>query len=191
MQGVGRLRQSDKLVTTSIRLICSALLLVFTVALVPAQSKPSDSIPTVTFCDLARQPATYANKRVRVRAIYRVGFEWQEIYSVRCIEAPSTWLEFSDDIDEGPSRKELKKMNLDNRFSISVGVVLEGRLTFDAFITYPVKEAEDETFWFVTFRSRLCDSGYFRTKTRAGFWAPTTAHYQDSDAIAVLQLSLS
>jgi len=105
MQGVGRLRQSDKLVTTSIRLICSALLLVFTVALVPAQSKPSDSIPTVTFCDLARQPATYANKRVRVRAIYRVGFEWQEIYSVRCIEAPSTWLEFSDDIEKAQVEK--------------------------------------------------------------------------------------
>ena len=115
--------------TLSIWLICSASLLLLAVAVMPAQSKPTESVPTVTLCDLAINPATYANKRVRLRAIYRVGFEWQEIYSLRCADAPSTWLEFSDNIDEGPSRKQLKKMDLGNRFSISVGVVLEGRLT--------------------------------------------------------------
>ena len=115
--------------TNSIQPICSISLLLLAVAVVSAQSKPSENVPTVTFCDLARQPASYANKRVRLRAIYRVGFEWQEIYSLHCLEAPSTWLEFSDSIDEGRSRKESEKMNLGSRFSISVGVVLEGRLT--------------------------------------------------------------
>ena len=65
----------------------------------------------------------------KVRVIYRVGFEWQEIYSLRCPEAKSTWLEFSDSFEEGSSRKALKQMKPANHFSISVGVVLEGRLT--------------------------------------------------------------
>ena len=115
--------------TTLTRITHCVLVLLLGVAIVPGQSKSIENVPTVTFCDLSKHPEIYSNKRIRVRAVYRVGFEWQEIYSLRCPDAPSTWLEFSNNIDEGPSRTQLKKMDLGNRFSISVGVVLEGRLT--------------------------------------------------------------
>jgi hypothetical protein len=95
---------------------------------VSGQGKPVQSTPAVGFCDVASHPENFMNKRVRVRAVYRVGFEWQEIYSLRCVDAPSTWVEFSDTF-EVSSRKAMKQMETGKHFSISVGVVLEGRLT--------------------------------------------------------------
>ena len=48
---------------------------------------------------------------------------------MRCIDAPSTWVEFSETFEEVSSRKAMKQMDTGKHFSISVGVVLEGRLT--------------------------------------------------------------
>jgi hypothetical protein len=93
------------------------------------QVTPAQTVPTVSFCDVAAHPESYVNKRVRLRAIYRVGFEWQEIYSLRCVDAPSTWVEFSENFEETSSRKAMKQMEVGKHFSISVGVVLEGRLS--------------------------------------------------------------
>jgi hypothetical protein len=89
----------------------------------------AQSPPTVSFCDVASHPESYVNKHVRFRVIYRVGFEWQEIYSLRCVNAPSTWVEFSDNFEEVSSRNAMKHMEAGKHFSISVGVVLDGRLT--------------------------------------------------------------
>jgi hypothetical protein len=93
------------------------------------QHKPTETVPTIAFCDITTHPERYFKTSVRLRAIYRVGFEWQEIYSLRCADAPSVWLEFSDNIDETSSHKQLKRMEKGNHFSINVGVVMVGRLT--------------------------------------------------------------
>ena len=117
----------NKLVNNLGRTVCFVgLLLVAGGAL--GQRKSTDDVPTVGLCNITTNPERYYNKPVRLRAVYRVGFEWQEIYSLGCVDAPSVWLEFSDDIDES-SHKQLKKIDKGNHFSINVGVVMVGRLT--------------------------------------------------------------
>jgi len=61
------------------RIICAVgLLLIASNAM--CQGKSTDDVPTVAFCDITTHPGRYYKKPVRLRAIYRVGFEWQEIY---------------------------------------------------------------------------------------------------------------
>src|SRR5512132_1827273 len=93
------------------RIICVVGLVLLIAGNAMCQRKSTDEVPTVPFCDLTAHPERYYKKTVRLRAIYRVGFEWQEIYSLRCIDAPSVWLEFADDIDETSSHKQLKKLD--------------------------------------------------------------------------------
>jgi hypothetical protein len=50
--------------------------------------------PLITYCDLVGSPLKYLGKEVRVVGIYRVGFEWQELYSTRCPDGYSTWVEW-------------------------------------------------------------------------------------------------
>jgi hypothetical protein len=58
----------------------------------------SCSPPTVTYCDLVKNPERYDGKEVIVRAAYRYGFEWQEMFCLECREIGKTWLELDDDI---------------------------------------------------------------------------------------------
>jgi hypothetical protein len=48
----------------------------------------------VEYCDLLKSPAAYDGKRVSFKATYRYGFEWQEVYCVKCRNSAKTWLEF-------------------------------------------------------------------------------------------------
>ncbi|HKS30533.1 MAG TPA: hypothetical protein VJS44_22095 [Pyrinomonadaceae bacterium] len=50
----------------------------------------------VTYCDLVRNPEKYDSKEVTVRATYRYGFEWQEMFCLECREIGKTWIEFKD-----------------------------------------------------------------------------------------------
>jgi hypothetical protein len=43
-------------------------------------------------CDLLDQPQGFDGKRVTVRASYRYGFEWQEIYCLQCRQRAKVWL---------------------------------------------------------------------------------------------------
>ena len=47
----------------------------------------------VTFCDLLRSPDKYNGKEVRVRATYRYGFEWSELYCLDCLDKGKAWLD--------------------------------------------------------------------------------------------------
>jgi hypothetical protein len=46
------------------------------------------------FCELILHPKEYDGQSVAVRASYRYGFEWQEIFGMRCRNEAKTWLEF-------------------------------------------------------------------------------------------------
>jgi len=48
----------------------------------------------VAYCDLIRNPDQYDGKDVAVSASYRYGFEWQEIFCMKCRDQAKTWLEF-------------------------------------------------------------------------------------------------
>jgi hypothetical protein len=49
---------------------------------------------SVSYCDLVRRPYEYDGKGVAVWATYRYGFEWQELFCVKCRGDRKTWLEF-------------------------------------------------------------------------------------------------
>lgn len=51
----------------------------------------------VDYCKLVRDPATYDHKRVTVTATYRYGFEWQELYCLKCRDSGKTWVEIPND----------------------------------------------------------------------------------------------
>jgi hypothetical protein len=61
----------------------------------------------VRFCDLLHAPETYNGKQVTVRATFRYGFEWQQLYCLDCLEKGKAWLELPSDLDE-MSLKALK-----------------------------------------------------------------------------------
>ena len=47
----------------------------------------------VTFCDLLRNPEKYNGQQVRVRATYRYGFEWSQLFCLECLEKSQAWLD--------------------------------------------------------------------------------------------------
>jgi hypothetical protein len=61
--------------------------------------------PTVTYCDLIRNPSRYDKKEVRVKAVFRVGYEWEEIYCLDCFDTDQrTWIKFDDEVDSCTKR---------------------------------------------------------------------------------------
>jgi hypothetical protein len=71
-----------------------------------AQSNPPNApeIPTVSYCELVRDPQRYNDKVVRVHAQYRTGFEVSYLYDLECVKGKTaleqaaarqeTWLGF-------------------------------------------------------------------------------------------------
>jgi hypothetical protein len=59
---------------------------------------------SVTFCDLVRNPDKYDGHEVSVRATYRYGFEWQELYCLDCKDKGKAWLEAPFDLDDAAIR---------------------------------------------------------------------------------------
>jgi len=69
------------------------------------RSKPI--MPLISYCDLVKNPEKYDGKEVSVRATYRYGFEWQELFCLDCRKTAKTWLEF--DNDDTQYKASLKK----------------------------------------------------------------------------------
>jgi hypothetical protein len=95
-----------------------------------------DGIPLVNYCDLMAAPKVYFNKEVRLRAVYRWGFEWQQVYSTRCLDGPNTWVEFASDqgcpetiVHEGPVKDDGSSDSNLEMSGQTLGVVFRGRLT--------------------------------------------------------------
>jgi len=63
----------------------------------------------VRFCDLLSNPDEYNGKEVTVRATYRYGFEWQELYCLDCLDKGRAWLELPYDPDDDAAVKSLKR----------------------------------------------------------------------------------
>jgi hypothetical protein len=63
----------------------------------------------VVFCDLVRNPEKYNGREVTVRATYRYGFEWSELYCLDCLERGKArsgiaWLRIPSDLDDDSVR---------------------------------------------------------------------------------------
>jgi hypothetical protein len=91
---------------------------------------PADAgIPTIGFCDLAHTTIE-PNQEIRVRAVYRVGFEWAQLYSLKCIDAPSVWVEFAEGWQDRTRRAVRKEINKnDGSLGSTFGVTFVGRLS--------------------------------------------------------------
>jgi hypothetical protein len=61
------------------------------------------------FCDLLRNPDKYDGQLVKVRATFRYGFEWQQLYCLDCLDKGKAWLHLPIDLDD-KSEKASKKM---------------------------------------------------------------------------------
>jgi len=85
-----------------VRLLSSAIIILFLTSGVHSQSP-------VTFCDLVRSPEKYTGKQVTVRATYRYGLEWSELYCLDCLDKGKVWLDMPIELED-TSAKTLKKL---------------------------------------------------------------------------------
>ncbi|HET9838626.1 MAG TPA: hypothetical protein VFR84_10350 [Candidatus Angelobacter sp.] len=77
------------------------------VLLLPSSVQPQSSI---TFCDLLRTPEKFNGQQVTIRATWRYGFEWSELYCLDCLDRGKAWLEPSFSSLDESSRRRLKRI---------------------------------------------------------------------------------
>lgn len=111
--------------------------IIFTLLVLPsvqqqiALTKPKHSavteVPTIAYCDLIRNPELYDQKTVRVRAIYRYGSEWSELYCLECLNAGQTWVDFDNSFKSRTPSSVVRKLG-DNGFKgRTVSIVAVGK----------------------------------------------------------------
>ena len=86
---------------------------------------PSDSIPTVSYCDLVRNPSAYADKLIRVHATWVYGFEITALYDAACLDRDNrAWFETVDEDQLCPtSKKNFRKLKKEGFAKADVTVV--------------------------------------------------------------------
>lgn len=90
--------------------------------------KSSDEIIDVNFCDLIKTPEKYEQKQVRVKAIYRYGFEFSQMYSLKCLTRTDVRVEAREAKCTNAGRvDEMDATGYDE--GRTVGVVVVGRLS--------------------------------------------------------------
>lgn len=108
-----------------------ALLFIFIFSLcVFAQQSKSNSneqIVEVNFCDLLKNPDAYKDKTVRVKATYRYGFEWSELYCSDCQSQGNVWVDFDDAFQENSKKKYRNKLKENGDGGRTVNVVFTGK----------------------------------------------------------------
>ena len=106
---------------------------IFAFSSTPQQNESSKPNPTaeieaatVAYCDLIRSPELYDQKTIRVKAIYRYGNEWSELYCGDCVKDHQTWVDFDDSFETHTEANVAKKLG-DNGFrGRTVSVVMIG-----------------------------------------------------------------
>lgn len=94
------------------RLLRVVWLVLVLLALCPAKAQQSQDITqSVAYCTLAREPQSFAGKRIRVRAIYKYGFEIQQLDPPTCCagRGPKIWVEMEPGL-QGNSLKLFRKL---------------------------------------------------------------------------------
>ncbi len=86
------------------RTSCQLILFLLLTIAAPAQG-------VMNFCDLLRNAERFNGKEVTVRATYRYGYEWSQLYCLKCADEGKVWLELPSALDyDNDSQKALRKM---------------------------------------------------------------------------------
>lgn len=101
-RGMGSCQIHRASTTFSMKLLTAVIIILFLTCGVHSQSP-------ITFCDLVRNPEKYTGKQVTVRATYRYGFEWSELYCLDCLDQGKVWLDMPIELED-TSAKTLKKL---------------------------------------------------------------------------------
>ncbi len=84
-------------------------------------------ISDISFCKLLQSPEKFEQQSVRVKAIFRRGFEKSEFYSLKCPTDKHVWVEGGTNT-KCPNSGSLDETDFD-RGELTVGVVVVGKLT--------------------------------------------------------------
>jgi hypothetical protein len=94
------------------------LTIVFIVSLAATRSAADDLL---AFCDLLKNPESYNGKEMTVRATYKYGFEWQQLYCLDCLNSGKAWIEF-----EGLDERSVNVLKLAPKDAGTVNVTVQG-----------------------------------------------------------------
>lgn len=91
------------------RIIVAVMLLTAMCLSTKAQErKVSEEVPTISYCDLVREPSLNDQKIVRVKVTYIVGFEGSIMYDLSCGREDS-WVKFDPVVETSSDSKVLKR----------------------------------------------------------------------------------
>lgn len=76
----------------------------------------------IAFCDLLHDPQAFNGKEVTVRATYRYGYEWSQLYCLDCLDKGRAWLSIPADVDE----KTIKALKHAPKWAGTVNVTVHG-----------------------------------------------------------------
>lgn len=94
-----------------------------------AQSKTTN-IESVNLCDLIKNPTIYSDKTIRIKATYRYGAEWSELYCSNCWNGRNgrIWVDFDKSFEENTNSKVAKNLEDAGEIGRTVNVDFIGRL---------------------------------------------------------------
>ena len=71
-------------------------------------------------------PSSFSGREVRIRTVYRVGFEWSEFFSLKCLDEPGVWVELATDYADCSDTAAVGLIN--HTREATLGIVARGRL---------------------------------------------------------------
>ena len=84
---------------------------------------PVDSATEVDYCRLVADSSAFSGRKVRVRAAYRFGFEWSQMYCPKCLDFGATWVSFDENGQDRPLMRRLHKLMMKHS---GLGQTVEG-----------------------------------------------------------------
>jgi hypothetical protein len=86
-------------------------------------------ISDAKLCELIASPEKFKDKKVRVKTIYRYGFESSEFYSLSCSTDKRVWVETSE--NKCSENVELEKMDFAGNGGRTFGIIAVGQIIAD------------------------------------------------------------
>jgi len=97
-----------------------------------------NEVPTVSYCELVRNPARYNQKLIRVHGVYQLaGGEYSNLYDPSCLNNPTarerlraqteTWVKFDDALESQTNPGTLKVFGQLRDFYGSADVIVVGK----------------------------------------------------------------